>query len=118
MGKNNRPVVENPLANMGLDEIVRGITSETSATPSENTKVSSDKKKSKATRRGNKLFEENLAKYTGVSEQGVAIWLPKEVKKQLELVRLNASKNIPLRALASAIITTYIAENEEKINGL
>ena len=40
MGKNNRPVVENPLANMGLDEIVRGITSETSATPSENTKVS------------------------------------------------------------------------------
>jgi hypothetical protein len=44
--------------------------------------------------------------------------LPKEVKKKLEIIRLNAERTIPLRALASAIIMTYIQENEEKLNQL
>ena len=43
-----------------------------------------------AAREARKALEENLAKYTGISEQGFAIWLPKEVKKRLELIRLNA----------------------------
>ncbi len=118
MAKNNRPAIDNPLASMGLDEIVRGITSESSVTPAEPAK-SETKKASKPRRStGSKLFDENLAKYTGISEQGIAIWLPKEVKKKLELIRLNASKNVPLRSLASAIIMTYIAENEDKLNKL
>jgi hypothetical protein len=65
-----------------------------------------------------KRFEENLDKYTGVSEQGVAIWLPKEVKKRLEIIRVNADRNIPLRSLAAAIIMTYIEENENLIENL
>ena len=68
--------------------------------------------------RQNAAREENLAKYTGISEQGFAIWLPKEVKKRLELIRLNAHRNIPLRSLAAAIIMTYIEENEESLNEL
>lgn len=71
-----------------------------------------------AAREARKAFEENLAKYTGISEQGFAIWLPKEVKKRLELIRLNAHRNIPLRSLAAAIIMTYIEENEESLNEL
>lgn len=122
MGKNNRPPIDNPLANMGLDDIVRGITAvgndaeavkesvgETSEAP---------KKTSKPRRGGMRVFEENLAKYTGINEQGIAIWLPKEVKKKLELIRVNASRNIPLRSLAAAIIMTYVTENEEKLNEL
>lgn len=139
MAKKNHPVIDNPLASLGLDDIVRGITSpkpavtpEPETTPSEPEEpkpvaegisevteevIEAPRKTSR--RRGNmKLFEENLAKYTGISEQGIAIWMPKEVKKRLELIRINADRNIPLRSLAAAIIMTYIAENEDKLDNL
>ena len=114
MAKNSRPEIDNPLANMGLDDIVRGIT-----TPGKDKEPVVDangdpaaERETKRRKRGKKAFEENLAKYT------FAIWLPKEVKKRLELIRLNAHRNIPLRSLAAAIIMTYIEENEESLNEL
>ena len=113
--KKERPVIENPLANMGLDEIVRGIT--TNEVPQEKPAVKAKESKKRVSA-GLKRFEENLDKYTGVSEQGVAIWLPKEVKKRLEVIRANADRNIPLRSLAAAIIMTYIEENEAKFDEL
>ena len=142
MAKKNHPVIDNPLASMGLDDIVRGITSPKpavtpepeTATPEaeepediepvveetvEITEEVIETPRKTSRRRGNmKLFEENLAKYTGISEQGIAIWMPKEVKKRLELIRINADRNIPLRSLAAAIIMTYIAENEDKLDNL
>ena len=110
--KKERPAIENPLANMGLDEIVRGITA--NEAPQEKPMVKTKEPK-KRTAAGMKRFEENLDKNTGVSAQGVAIWLPKEVKKRLEVIRVNADRNIPLRSLAAAIIMTYIEENEGKL---
>lgn len=122
MAKKNRPVVDNPLAGMGLDDFVRGITTPDSFTKDEENveDVASEtpEKKAAKPRKGMKLFEEHLGKYTGINEQGVAVWLPKEVKKRLELIRVNAERNIPLRALAAAIIMTYVAENEEKLDNL
>ena len=122
MAKNNRPTIDNPLANMGLDDIVRGITAagnppEAGAETATET-PETPKKTAKPRRGGKKAFEENLARYTGINEQGIAIWLPKEVKKKLELIRVNASRNIPLRSLAAAIIMTYIEENEDRLNEL
>lgn len=113
--KKERPAIENPLANMGLDEIVRGITS---SEPVEKPAEPKAKEPRKRATSASKRFEVNLDKYTGVSEQGVAIWLPKEVKKRLEVIRANADRNIPLRSLAAAIIMTYIEENESKFNEL
>ncbi|WP_072067248.1 MULTISPECIES: hypothetical protein [Bacteroides] len=113
--KKERPAIENPLANMGLDEIVRGITANEAQQEKPMAKTKEPKKRTSA---GMKRFEENLDKYTGVSEQGVAIWLPKEVKKRLEVIRANADRNIPLRSLAAAIIMTYIEENENLIDNL
>ena len=107
-----RPAIENPLANMGLDELVRGITANEAPQEKPMVKTKEPKKRASA---GMKRFEEYLDKYTGVSEQGVAIWLPKEVKKRLEVIRVNADRNIPLRSLAAAIIMTYIEENEGKL---
>ncbi len=124
MAKKQHPAIENPLAGMGLDDIVRGITSSGATTQpaaaGEQPQPAAKKPARKAPKKGTgmRLFDENLAKYTGVSEQGVAIWLPREVKKQLELIRVNASRNIPLRSLAAAIIMTYIAEHEEKLENL
>lgn len=123
MAKIKKPEIGNPLAGMGLDEIVRNITApEKAAVEIEKETVGetpdTPKKTGKSRRGGMKAFEENLARYTGINEQGIAIWLPKEVKKKLELIRVNASRNIPLRSLASAIIMTYISENEDKLNSL
>lgn len=122
MAKNNRPTIDNPLASMGLDEIVRGITSPANTTdtvkPDTDEKQKTVKKAGRPKRGSKTLFEENLAKYKGINEQGSAVWIPKEVKKKLEMIRVNAQQNIPLRALASAIIMTYISENEDVINNL
>ena len=59
-----------------------------------------------------------LEQYTGVKEQGQAIWVPAEVKKELEKIRVNASKNIPIRSLAAAMIMSYIQEHLEEIASL
>ena len=109
MAKNNRPEIDNPLANIGLDEIVRGITAPDKGkeTDVDANEIPDAQKEGKRHRKGRKAFEENLA-----------IWLPKEVKKRLELIRVNANRNIPLRSLAAAIIMTYIEENEDVFNEL
>lgn len=118
----NKPIIDNPLASMGLDEIVRNITApetpieQANEVPSETSDIPNKTKKSR--RSGIKALEENIAKYKGINEQGVAIWLPKDVKKKLELIRVNASRNIPIRALAAAIIMTYIDDNEDRLNEL
>lgn len=123
MAKIKKPEIGNPLAGMGLDEIVRNITAPEKAAVEIDKETAGEtpdtpRETGKSRRGGMKAFEENLARYTGVNEQGIAIWLPKEVKKKLELIRVNASRNIPLRSLASAIIMTYISENEDKLNSL
>lgn len=199
MSKSQRPAIENPLASLGLDDIVRGITIEsaqstasTSAvggraeTTSENavdennlslfddsvfsatqnpgvsapddtpagsvgsaqpvdktlaedtidnggasvgepddanadaavSAESGGRRMSRSRKAAKKSLVDNLNRYTRLSEQGVAIWLPKEVKKKLEFVRLNANRTIPLRALAAAIITAYIADNDDILSEL
>ena len=122
MKRNERPTIDNPLANMGLDQIVRGITQPKTLKDIKEEQAQDEKespeKKTKTKRTSKKLFEENIVKYTGVGEQGEAIWLPKEVKKELEKIRVNSNRNIPLRTLASAIIMTYIEENKEKLENL
>ncbi len=122
MKKNERPTIGNPLANMGLDQIVRGITQPKTSKEIKEEHVQNEKgsteKQAKTKRTSKKLFEENIAKYTGIGGQGEAIWLPKEVKKELEKIRVNSNRNIPLRTLASAIIMTYIEENKEKLESL
>ena len=63
-------------------------------------------------------FGERLESYKGVKGQGQAIWVPDEVKKELEKIRINASKNTPLRSLAAAMIMTFIEEHPEEIEKL
>lgn len=101
--KKNSTSMINPLATMSLDDIVR---EETGNKPSPSN-ITTDKKQ---------VLLENLEKYTGVKEQGVAVWIPKEVKKRLELARAKSEKNIPMRSLAAAIIMTYIQDVESVIS--
>ena len=67
---------------------------------------------------GWKKFTEGLEDYTGVKGQGAAVWLPTEVKKQIEQLRANSERNIPIRALAAAMIVAFIEEHRKELNGL
>ena len=64
MAKNIRPEVNNPLANMGLDEIVRGITAPDKVKEPDTgaSEVQDIQKEGKRRRKGRKALEENLAK--------------------------------------------------------
>ena len=96
MAKNNRPEIDNPLANIGLDEIVRGITAP-------------DKVKEPGT---------GASEVQDIQKEGKRRRKGRKALKRLELIRVNANRNIPLRSLAAAIIMTYIEENEDIFNEL
>ena len=67
---------------------------------------------------GWKKFTEGLEDYTGVKGQGAAVWLPTEVKKQIEQLRANSERNIPIRALAAAMIVAFMKEHKKELSSL
>ena len=44
--------------------------------------------------------------------------LPTEVKKQIEQLRANSERNIPIRALAAAMIVAFMEEHREELGSL
>ena len=85
--------------------------------------VTSDGTESQATPKaksvtGFKVFKEKLDTYTGVKGQGLAIWVPSEVKKQVEMLCAKAKTNIPIRAMAAAMIMAFIEEHKRELNNL
>ena len=107
---------------MGLDEIVRNITAPEKADVEIDKETAGETpdtpRKTGKSRRGGMKLRGKPCQVHGCQRAGNRHLVPKEVKKKLELIRVNASRNIPLRSLASAIIMTYIAENEDKLNSL
>ena len=63
-------------------------------------------------------FTEGLDEFTGMKGQGSAVWIPTEVKKRIELIRANARANIPIRALAAAMIVAFIEEHRKELGSL
>ena len=63
-------------------------------------------------------FTEGLDEFTGVKGQGSAVWIPTEVKKRIELIRANARTNLPIRALAAAMIVAFIEEHRQELGSL
>ncbi len=63
-------------------------------------------------------FKDYMVTYTGVKEQGSAVWLPSDVKKRLDKVRGSAKRNIPIRTMVSAIVMAFLDENESKLKEL
>ena len=70
------------------------------------------------TQNGFKVFKEKLDMYTGVKGQGLAIWVPSDVKKQVELLCAKAKTNIPIRSMAAAMIMTFIEEHRRELGSL
>ena len=77
--------------------------------------MANEKKNSK-----NPLMTKGTGKelYTGVKGQGLAIWVPSDVKKQVELLCAKAKTNIPIRSMAAAMIMAFIEEHRRELNNL
>lgn len=65
-----------------------------------------------------KAFEQNLEKSVGAKGQGNAVWIPDDVMKRLKIVAAEASRNLPIRAMVTAIVTTFLDEYEKKMKKL
>jgi len=119
MGKNTMKPVH-PLLSMDgsgktLAESVQEMINDSQAQPgSEQGCAISSKNKGREWKR----FTELLEDYTGVKGQGAAVWIPTEVKKRIEFVRANAKTNIPIRALAAAMIVAFIDEHRSELKTL
>ena len=111
----------NPLEDIGLDALVKGITNPDAVQTQAQKNTQSQTQtvaEPDADDAEKTVCESYLKDYTGVKEQGVAVWLPTEVKKELDVIRANAKGNIPLRALAAAMVKTFISEHKTDIDKL
>ena len=120
--KENKPI--NPFfsksgGDISLAESVMSVVADSSAhaEPLEGT-VNSGNEGNYSKAREWKKFMTLLDDYTGVKGQGAAVWIPTEVKKQIEFIRANAKANIPIRAIAAAMIMAFIAEHHRELQGL
>lgn len=118
MGKNtSKPV--NPLLSVNgngksLAESVNEIINDSPVLSETTDEITSSKSKAREWKRFTALLED----YTGVKGQGAAVWIPTEVKKRIEFVRANAKTNIPIRALAAAMIVAFIEEHHKELKTL
>ena len=120
MGKNTSNQMVNPWHSKNsngkslaesVNEIINDSTFQTDGAIDENAT-------SKSGAREWKKFTALLEDYTGVKGQGAAVWIPTEVKKRIEFVRANAKTNIPIRALAAAMIVAFIDEHRNELKTL
>ena len=65
-----------------------------------------------------KSFEANLDQYTGTKGQGTAVWLPNDIVKRMKIVSAEATRNLPIRAMAAAMTATFLDEFEKKMRKL
>ena len=119
MGKNTKKPIH-PLLSMDgsgktLAESVQEMINDSQAQASTEQGCSNS---SKSYGREWKRFTELLEDYTGVKGQGSAVWIPTEVKKRIEFVSANAKTNIPIRALAAAMIVAFIEEHHKDLKTL
>ncbi len=110
---NEKKNSKNPLMTKGTGKSLAEMVAEVTNDSIEEQAVPSAK-----TINGFKVFKENLELYTGVKGQGLAIWVPSDVKKQVELLCAKAKTNIPIRSMAAAMIMAFIEEHRRELNNL
>lgn len=110
---NTKRTSKNPLMTSGTGKTLAEMVAEVTNEGNEEKVIQNSK-----TINGFKLFKENLDTYTGVKGQGLAIWVPAEVKKQVEILCAKAKTNIPIRSMAAAMIMAFIEEHRRELNNL
>lgn len=110
---NEKKSTKNPLMSKGNGKSLAEMVAEVTSDSTEEQSAAKAK-----TVNGFKVFKENLELYTGVKGQGLAIWVPAEVKKQVELLCAKAKTNIPIRSMTAAMIMAFIEEHRRELNSL
>ncbi len=110
---NDKKNVKNPVMTKGTGKSLAERVAEVTSDVTEEQVVAKPK-----TVNGFKIFKENLEIYTGVKGQGLAIWVPADVKKQVELLCAKAKTNIPIRSMAAAMIMAFIEEHRRELSNL
>ena len=56
-----------------------------------------------------------LDEFKNVSEHGECVWLLKEVKREIERVKLESNSKLNIRQLVNAIVLAFIKEHNEDL---
>jgi hypothetical protein len=118
---NKRPVIENPLDDMNITDIVRSITSEAptaSAKPQDDEagpvaapKPKAVKRPSKSGRSISKTFSDqlitNYLRYDKSSEKGKPIYVSSDLVERLQAISEKYYKRLSARAITQALLETF-----------
>lgn len=119
---NKRPVIENPLEDMDITNIVRSITSEASDAPAESHDDEADtpepapkqkpaKRPSKTGRSISKTFSDqlitNYLRYDKSSEKGKPIYVSSDLVERLQVISEKYYKRLSARAITQALLETF-----------
>ncbi len=118
---NKRPVIENPLDDMNITDIVRSITSEAptasakpqddEAGPAAAPKSKAVKRPSKSGRSISKTFSDqlitNYLRYDKSSEKGKPIYVSSDLVERLQAISEKYYKRLSARAITQALLETF-----------
>lgn len=118
---NKRPVIENPLDDMNITDIVRSITSEAptasaksqddEAGPAAAPKPKAVKRPSKSGRSISKTFSDqlitNYLRYDKSSEKGKPIYVSSDLVERLQAISEKYYKRLSARAITQALLETF-----------
>ncbi len=119
---NKRPVIENPLEDMDITNIVRSITSEAPDAPAESHDDEADnpgpapkqklaKRPSKTGRSISKTFSDqlitNYLRYDKSSEKGKPIYVSSDLVERLQVISEKYYKRLSARAITQALLETF-----------
>lgn len=119
---NKRPVIENPLEDMDITNIVRSITSEGSDAPATSKsdeaeapatapKAKTTKRPAKTGRTISKAFSDqlinNYLRYDKSSEKGKPIYVSSDLVERLQVISEKYYKRLSARAITQALLETF-----------
>lgn len=118
---NKRPVIENPLEDMDITNIVRSITSEGADAPAskgDEAEAPATAPKAKATKRPaktgrsiSKAFSDqlinNYLRYDKSSEKGKPIYVSSDLVERLQVISEKYYKRLSARAITQALLETF-----------
>lgn len=132
MPKNNKKMPENPLADFGLADVVRGITQQDEIPEPEEPQAEEPQEKPKATAEHKPTATDKAAAgmsdewkkfvsyaedyYTDESKgRGVTVWIDEDVKEVLDKIKSSGEVKVPVRHMVSSMCRIFIEEHKQEV---
>ncbi len=131
MAKTNKKMPENPLADFGLADVVRGITHQEEALEPEEPQAEEPQEKPKATVERKPAVDKTLTgmsdewkKFVSYAEEyytdeskgrGVTVWIDEDVKEVLDKIKSSGEVKVPVRHMVSSMCRIFIEEHKQEV---